>query len=111
MRALPHSATRSTLISVVCSPLLPTYPTVIMRGVAAEQSCAQTAQLCAAARARTTPCSLQMLMRRPWGGRFCGTAAENVAASALRRKKWGKRGARVSTRRKRKGYPQTMLEF
>jgi len=52
-----------------------------------------------------------MLMRRPWGGRFCGTAAENVAASALRRKKWGKRGARVSTRRKRKDYPQTMLEF
>jgi len=53
-----------------------------------------------------------MLMRRPWGGRFCGSAAENVAAGAKKKKRagWGKRGARVDSA-KRKGYPQTMLEF
>jgi hypothetical protein len=64
--------------------------------------------------ARTTPCSLQMLMRRPWGGRLCGSAAENVAAGAKKKKK-----SRIGREReepsvapaKRKGYPQTMLEF
>jgi len=55
-----------------------------------------------------------MLMRRPWGGRFCGSAAENVAAGAKKKKK-----SRIGQEReepsvapaKRKGYPQTMLEF
>jgi len=27
-----------------------------------------------------------MLMRRPWGGRFCGQAAENVAAAKKKKK-------------------------
>jgi len=83
------------------SQLTPQSLHITLLRIAAEQFCAgKVAQLCAdAARARTMPCSLQMLMRRPWGGRFCGAAAENVTAAAKKKKKragWGERvGPRV----------------
>jgi len=66
------------------SQLTPQSLHITLLRIAAEQFCAgKAAQVCAsAARARTMPCSLQMLMRRPWGGRFCGSAAENVTAGA-----------------------------
>jgi len=77
------------------SQLTPQSLHITLLRIAAEQLCAgKAAQVCAAARARTMPCSLQMLMRRPWGGRFCGSAAENVTAAAKKKKRagWGERG-------------------